>query len=382
MKIIFTGGGTGGHFYPIIAIAKAINLISQEKKLIRPAMYFFSPTPYNPGLLYDNNIEYKKTFSGKIRRYFSFMNVVDMFKIFWGCINAVIDVFDIYPDVVFGKGGYGSFPTILAARILRIPIIIHESDSTPGKVNKWAGKFAYRVAISYPGAAEYFPKAKNEGKVVYTGQPVQKDLIASDQTSGKRFWGLESTPPTILILGGSQGAEKINDAILNALPELLKHFQIIQQTGERNIEVVNKTSNAILLNTPNLKTRYKPKGYMTLLEEKMAAGAADLIISRAGSTIFEIAFWKKPSIIIPIDESVSHDQTKNAFAYADSGAGIVIKESNLTPHVLISEIKRILDNPEIKEKMVAATSGFFRPDADLLIAKEILSVGLSHEELD
>lgn len=382
MKIIFTGGGTGGHFYPIIAIAQAIKRISKDKRLVEPKMYFFSPTPYNPGLLYDNGIEYKKTYSGKMRRYFSILNFIDLFKIFWGCLNAVIDVFDIYPDVVFGKGGYGSFPTLMAARILRIPVVIHESDSTPGKVNRWAGKFARKIALSYPDSASEFKKADKEGRLVYTGQPVQKELIASDSSSGKRFWELEDSVPTILVLGGSQGAEKINDAILNALPELLKNFQIIHQTGERNIEVVSKTSSAILLNTPNLKTRYKPKGYLNILEERMAAGAADLIISRAGSAIFEIASWKKPSIIVPIDESVSHDQAKNAFAYARSGAAIVTKEANLTPHVLISEIKRILENPDIKNKMQESAGAFFKPDADQTIAKEILGIALSHEELD
>lgn len=378
MKIIFTGGGTGGHFYPIISIAQAVNRISKEKKLIKPSMFFFSPTPYNPGLLYDNDIEYKKSSAGKLRKYFSLLNITDLFKTAWGVLNALIDVFDIYPDVVFGKGGFGSFPTLLAARILRIPVIIHESDTVPGRVNKWAGKFAHRVALSYPQAAEYF-KAE---KTAVTGQPLQRELLEPAGTGAHRYWNLEEGLPTILVLGGSSGAEKINNGVLDALPELLKSFQIIHQTGERNIKMIEETSNSILLNNARLKQRYKPKGYLTLLDERMAAGAADIIISRAGSTIFEIASWGKPSIIIPIDESVSHDQTKNAFAYASSGAAEVIKESNLTPHVLIAEIRRIIDSPEITLRMCKAAKAFFKPGADETIAKEILGIALSHEELE
>ncbi len=381
MKIIFTGGGTGGHFYPIIAVAQAINHIAKEKKLIKPELHYFSPSSYNPGLLFDNNIEYKKTSAGKIRRYFSLLNIFDIFKMGWGTLGALLDVFDVYPDVVFGKGGYGSFPTLLAARMLKIPVVIHESDSVPGRVNKWAGKFAYRVALSYPEAAEYFPKAKKENKIAYTGQPIQHELLqAENSQTGKRFWGLEDKP-TILVLGGSQGAEKINNAILDALPELLKYFQIIHQTGAQNIKIIEQTSSAILINNPASKHRYKPKGYLTLLEEKMAAGAADIIISRAGSTIFEIASWGKPSIIIPITDSNGDHQIKNAFTYARSGAAEVIKESNLTPHVLVAELRRILETEGLVQKMSDATKIFFKPNADLAIAKEILSIALSHEEL-
>lgn len=381
MKIIFTGGGTGGHFYPIISIAQAVNRISTEKRLIRPEMHYFSPNAYNPGLLYDNNIHYKKTSSGKIRRYFSLLNFFDLFKTAWGVLNALLDVFDVYPDVVFGKGGYGSFPTLLAARLLRIPVIIHESDSAPGRVNKWAGKFAYRIALSYEEAAEYFPKAKSEGKIAYTGQPIQKELIAASREEGLRFWEMQDKP-TLLVLGGSQGAEKINNAVMDALPELLAHVQIIHQTGINNLKIIEQTANAVLLNHPNLKQHYKPKGYLTLLEEKMAAGAADLVISRAGSTLFEIASWNKPSIVIPITDSNGDHQVKNAFAYARSGSAEVIKEANLTPHLLVAEVRRILETPGIKEKMTESSKKFFKPNADLTIAKEILSIALSHEELN
>ena len=142
MKILLTGGGTGGHVYPIIAVAEELNTIAREQKLANLELYFMSPSPYNEGILFNNKIIYKKNSAGKIRRYFSILNFFDLFVTAWGVIQSTWDIFRIYPDVVFGKGGYASFPALCAARLLRIPVVIHESDSVPGKVNLWASKFA------------------------------------------------------------------------------------------------------------------------------------------------------------------------------------------------------------------------------------------------
>ena len=138
MKILFTGGGTGGHFYPIIAIAQAINEIQEKEKLVGVELFYMSNSPYDERLLFENGISYKEISAGKIRRYFSFKNFTDLFKTFNGIISAIAALYVIYPDVVFGKGGYASFPVLFAARLLRIPVIIHESDSHPGRANLWA----------------------------------------------------------------------------------------------------------------------------------------------------------------------------------------------------------------------------------------------------
>ncbi len=375
MKIVFTGGGTGGHFYPLLAIAESIKKLSKENKFLEPEMYFFSPTPYNQGLLYDHNIIYKKVISGKVRRYFSFMNFLDIFKTAWGCLNALFEIFNIFPDVVFSKGGYGSFPAVFAARILGIPVFVHESDSVPGRANAWAGKFAKRIAVSYKEATKYF----KEGKVAYTGHPVMQDKEEPITNGASEFFGFSQEIPTIFIVGGSQGSEIINNCILDTLPDLIKEFQIIHQTGPSNIEVMNKSAEAILLDNKN-RDRYKPYGYMNNLEMRMASGASTIIISRAGSTIFEISSWKKPSIIIPINENISHDQVKNAYAYARSGSCSVIEERNLHPHILISEIKRIIENKGIYEGMQKSAESFFKKGASDEIAREILSIALSHEQ--
>ena len=141
MKIVFTGGGTGGHFYPIIAVAERVNQIIDDESIIGAKLYYLSDNPYDKEALFENSLTYQEINAGKMRTYFSLRNFLIYLKLF-GMISALFKVFLIYPDVVFGKGGYASFPTLLAAKILHIPVLIHESDSAPGRVNKWAGKFA------------------------------------------------------------------------------------------------------------------------------------------------------------------------------------------------------------------------------------------------
>ncbi len=375
MKILLVGGGTGGHFYPVIAVAESLKKIIKEQRFVDAQIYYMAPSPYDERLLFENDIFFKRSYAGKVRRYFSIKNVFDYFKTAVGVIKAIVDVWSIYPDVVFGKGGYASFPALFAARLLRIPVIIHESDSKPGRVNGWAGKFAKRVAVSYESAAKYFPV----GKVAHTGNPVRSEIMDPITTDPTKFFGLSPSAPVILIIGGSQGSQKINESILDILPDLVSKYSVIHQTGKANFKEVTETVEVILKDNPR-KDAYKPVAYLNVLALRMAVGATSLIISRGGSSIFEIALWKKPSIIIPIPEEVSHDQTSNAFAYAATGACSVIEEINLTPHVLLAEIRRILENPAVSSKMAAATTTFAVRDAADKIAQEIVNIALTHEQ--
>jgi UDP-N-acetylglucosamine--N-acetylmuramyl-(pentapeptide) pyrophosphoryl-undecaprenol N-acetylglucosamine transferase len=232
MKILFTGGGTGGHFYPIIAVAEAVNDIAQQDHLVEPLLYFAASDPYDRDALITQNIQYIYSTAGKTRRYFSILNYFGMFKTGFGVVWSMFRTFFLYPDVVFGKGGYESFPSLLAARMFGIPVVIHESDATPGRVNKWAGKFAAKIAVSYPEAAEFFPKEK----VAFTGNPVRKAALIPAREGAFEFLKMDPALPVLLILGGSQGAQAINEAILTALPQLVEKYQIIHQTGINNFE--------------------------------------------------------------------------------------------------------------------------------------------------
>lgn len=378
MRILFTGGGSGGHFYPIISIAEELSRLVKENKILELEMYFMSSTPYDEGVLYEHNIIYKKNSAGKLRRSSNpFMNVVnffDLFRTLWGTIVSIFEIYRLYPDVVFGKGAYASFPALLAARILRIPVVIHESDSVPGRVNLWAGKFAKRVAVSYSEAAQHFP----QGVVAYTGQPVRKDIATPMSEGAREFLQIEEDVPVVAILGGSQGSQRINTVVFEALKLLVDKYAVIHQVGHRNIAEAKSISAAVLHDSMH-KDRYKPFDYLNSLALRMVGGVASVVVSRAGSTIFEVASWGTPSIIVPIDEKVSRDQRTNAFAYARAGGCVVIEEKNLRPNILVSEIDRLVSNQEVRTKMQESAKAFYKPDAAKLIAEEILKIAVGHE---
>src|SRR3989344_8512822 len=374
MKIVFTGGGTGGHFYPIVALAEEINTLVREKLLVAPQLFFFAPAPYDAGLLTKNEVWFVRIPAGKLRLYADKRNLTDALATVWGVVKALGMLFVHYPDVVFGKGGYGSFPTLLAARILHIPVVIHESDSVPGRVNKWAGKFASCIAVSSAQAASFFPSEKT----AWTGHPIRRALRELESEGAYEFLRLEKETPIILVLGGSQGAQAINELILSSLPKLTEQFQIIHQTGTENITEVTARAQVILSKSVRAN-RYHSFAFLNEQALRMAASVSSLVVSRAGSTIFEIANWGLPSIIIPIAESNGAHQRKNAYAYAESSAATVLEETNLSQALFLEEIRKIMENQEFRARMRQAAGAFAKPHAARVIAKKLLEIGLSHE---
>ena len=378
MTIAFTGGGTGGHFYPIIAIAEAINDLVREKRLIAPSLYYLAPNSFDEKALFENGITYLHIPAGKMRRYFSILNVTDSFVTLMGTLSALLTLFRLYPDVIVSKGGYGSVPTVLAARLLRIPVVIHESDAKPGRANLLAAKFAQKIAISFESAANYFPE-RVRGKIARTGIPIRKALMRLETEGAEQYLGIEKDVPTVLILGGSQGAARINETVLSCLPRLVSIANVIHQTGQAHFKDVQGIAEVVLGKDPHAN-RYHPIDYLSEISLQRAAGVADVVVSRGGAnSIAEIGLWKKPSILIPIPETISHDQRMNAYAYAKTGAAIVLDEENLNPHILASEIERILKNPELALRMGASAKGFTDPDAARILATEVLGIALSHE---
>jgi UDP-N-acetylglucosamine--N-acetylmuramyl-(pentapeptide) pyrophosphoryl-undecaprenol N-acetylglucosamine transferase len=374
MKILLTGGGTGGHFFPLIAIAEELNHIADEERIITMKLYYMADTPYNAQLLEEQFITYIPITAGKLRVYFSWQNFIDIFKTIFGTIGAIVKVFKLYPDVIISKGGYAAFPVLLAARLLRIPVIIHESDTVPGRVSKWSGKFATKVALSFPEAAAFF----DAKKVSITGQPVRKSITHVVRDGALSYFEL-SDLPTIGVWGGSQGAKVINDAVLQILPSLLQKYQVIHQTGDKDYDEMTLQAR-ISLGETTTRTRYKPYKFMNDVQTKMFGGAVDLIISRSGSSLFEIAAWGKPSILIPYAIAHGDHQRKNAYHYVRTGACVVIEEANLTPSVLQNQIESILGDKERYAAMAAHAKGFFKPDAARIIANEALAIALAHEK--
>lgn len=378
MKIVLAGGGSGGHFYPLIAVAEAIEDISREKRLIEPELYYVGPEPFDRNALLEHEIAYLPSSAGRVRRYSSVLNFFDFFKTGWGIVRSLAQLFRLYPDVVFSTGGFAAFPTLYAARILSIPVVIYDADAAPGRVSLWSANFAKWIALAHPDAAAQFPQ-KHFAKIARTGHPIRKELEAPAKEGGAEFLKLDGATPTIFIMGGSSGAKTLNETVLDALLSLVERYNVVHQTGKNNLEEVSGIAGVILKNS-RYQERYRAFGLLNALALRMTGGIASLVISRAGSgTIFEIASWGLPSILIPIPTEISHDQTENAFSYARAGAATVLEQKNLTPHILAAEIDRIMSDATLRGKMTAAAKEFARPQAARKIAQAIIDTALSHE---
>lgn len=380
MKVVLAGSGTGGHFYPLIAVAEEIRAIARERQLIAPKLYYLAPSAFDSEALFENDIAFIACPAGKWRRYFSLQNFTDLFVTLTGYFSALGTLYALYPDVVFSKGGYGAVPVTLAAATLGIPVFIHESDAKPGRANKLAAPFAKRIAVAFESTAAFFPE-KVRVRIARTGIPIRRELMQPEPAGAREELQLDPTVPTVLVLGGSLGAKRVNEIIVTALPELVTFANVIHQTGKDNLKETSALAGLMLEKLPPEATqRYHPFGYLNSLSMRRAAGAADLIISRAGmTTVAEIALWQKPAMLVPIPEEISHDQRMNAYSYAKTGAAVVIEEQNLTPHLLASETRRLLGDAAARERMAAQGAAFANRDAGRIIAEEIIAIGLSHE---
>jgi len=373
MRIVLTGGGTGGHFYPILAVAHELRTITAAERVVDLALFYFGSHPIKPELLAREHIHYRHVAAGKVRSYASPRNIIDAFITVFGILQAIEKILLVMPDVVFAKGGYDSFPTLVAARLFWIPVVIHESDAVPGRVNRWAGKWAKRVAVAYPAAGEYFP----EGKVALTGIPIRSGLLGGTRAEAAEFFAVYSERPVVFITGGSQGAKIMNQTVVEILGKLLQQFEVIHQVGEKHFEDL-RFETAPILKESNGERYYHMVASLAEEEMRGAYLLADIIVSRAGSTLFEIAAWGKPSIVIPLRIAAQDHQRANAYAYAASGAAVVIEEANLTPSLLLHEITSIAEHADHRARMAAAAKAFARTDAALVIAKEVFRIG-THE---
>lgn len=370
MRILFTGGGTGGHIYPLIAIAREIKKIAEEEKIIDLQLYYLGPNSLGGEDLKKEGVVSYYLFAGKIRRYPSLRNFGDIFKTFFGVIGAAWKLFIILPDVIFSKGGYGAFPVLLVARFYRIPVIIHESDAIPGLVNSWSSKFAKRIAVAFEKTADFFPPQKT----AVVGNPIRKRLLGANLDEAKANLSMVSNLSVVFFIGGSQGSVNLNNVVVAILPELIKKYEVIHQTGADNYEGVRQET-AIMLERLS-KGRYHPFPFLTENKLREAYAASNLIVSRASSSIFEIAALQKPSILIPLPNSAQDHQRENAYEYAKAGATVVIEEANLTPHLLLNDIDRILTSRDVQNKMKESAQGFARIDSAETIAREIIKLGL------
>jgi len=380
MRILFTSGGTGGHVFPIVALARQLKQTYTKSMLpigpgkeTRLQMFFLGPNGFAKKPLKREGVRIKIILAGKLRRYFSIWTIFDFLKIPIGLLQSFWYLYIWMPDVIFSKGGYGSMPVVLVGWLFRIPILIHESDSIPGLANRWATKFSQRIALSFASTKEYFPLEKT----AFVGNPIRSELIQiclladeKKKEEAKSIFGLVGQKPVIFILGGSQGARKLNEFVLQILPQLLEKYEIIHQCGAKNYQKIKKDIK---------QSSFPSYHFFPFLNENQMGLVyllSDLVISRAGAgSIFETAACAKPSILIPIPQSSSDHQRKNAFAYAQAGATIVLEQANLTPNLFLSKINQVLDNPELSKKMSQSAKNFYEPEAAKKIAEELIKMG-------
>jgi len=368
IKVVFTGGGTGGHIFPIIAIVREIKRLRPQKEIL---FYFIGPKDNLASFYFPKEgIKNKFIFAGKLRRYnnfFSFFqNLFDFLKIPIGFIQSFFLLLFIRPKIVFSKGGYGSIPVNLAAFILRIPIFLHESDIIPGAANKLFFKMALQVFNSFL-ITPLFPQEKT----IVIGNPIRRELLLGSKEEAIKKFVLSGERPVILVLGGSQGAKRINEKIVQSLVFLMDEFEIIHQTGILDYERIKRMTELLL--KPSQKKYYHIYPFLDEKALSHAYAVSDLIISRAGSgSIFEIAAVKKPSILIPLPESANEHQLRNAYYYSAKGACIVLEEENFTPIFFAGKIKELFSKKENLEKMAKAAEEFAKPLAGKVIAAYFL----------
>lgn len=367
MKILFTGGGTAGHIFPIIALLREIKKISPQDY---SQFFYVGPKDRFLGtLLSQEGITVKTILAGKIRRYLSFksffQNIFDvLFKIPIGFIQALFYNFVISPDLIFSKGGYGSLSVVFSGWLLLTPIFLHESDVSPGLANRFLSRFSLETFVSFPiEKTEYFPPKK----MISVGNPLRLGILEGEKEKAKELFKLTGGKPIILVLGGSQGSQRINDILLLILPELLLNFELIHQVGQKNFKETESEARAVI--NRELLKYYHPFPFLDEEELKQAFAISDLIISRAGSgSIFEISAVGKPSILIPLTESAQNHQLKNAYAYAGNGACLVLEEANLTPHFFLERLKYLFSRPEKLREMGESAKTFSKPQAAKIIA--------------
>lgn len=322
-KIILTGGGTAGHVTPNIALVPKLKEAGFEIK------YIGSYNGMEKQLVEKEGIDYVGISSGKLRRYFSWQNFTDPFRVIKGYFEARKIIKKFKPDVIFSKGGFVSVPVVMAASSYKVPTIIHESDMTPGLANKIAMRYATKVCHTFPETAQYLGN-----KAVFTGSPLREELFHGNKITALNMCSFNTDKPILLVFGGSLGAQKVNEAIRAALPLLLTKFQVAHLCGKGKLDESLKGT----------------KGYAQFEyisdEMKDFFAMADIIVSRAGSnSICEIAALNKPSVLIPLSANASRgDQILNANSFEKQGFCEIVDEDTMTTESLLDTINKVYDN--------------------------------------
>ena len=317
-RIVLTGGGTAGHVMPHLALLPKLREAGWD-------VHYVGSSGIERDLIHPTGIPFHSILVGKLRRYLSVQNLFDVLKVFLGTLQAFILLLRLRPDVVFSKGGFVSVPVAVGARLLGIPVVTHESDVTPGLANRIIEKFATRILYSFPETSRYVPATISR----LVGSPVRQELLEGNRDKGLSFCGFSGEMrPVLLVMGGSQGAQRINEALLADLPALLHHWRVIHLAGKGKL---------LDFKHPNYRA-------FEFLKHEMpdVLAAADVVVSRAGAnSIFELLALRKPMLLIPLKSGSRGDQLDNAESFARNGWARILVEASLAPGVLEREVQQL-----------------------------------------
>lgn len=364
LKVVFTGGGTAGHLFPNLSVIAELKKLKPKAEIL----YIGSKKGFEAKYLKKTDIPFVTIPTGKIRKYFDFValfhNLYDLLKIPFGFLKSLFVLLRFRPDIIFIKGGYVSLPVGLAGIVLRIPFLVHESDFHMGVANRFLVRFAQKVAVSFPN--KFYPGLAQK-KLIFSGNPIRSEILKGNKEEAYKIFNLERGVPVILVIGGSQGARKINLAVCDKLSELVKRYQLIHMVGWLDWETVRKANHKL---DPKLQKRHK---IFKFLEKDLAFAyaVADLVVSRGGANVLaEISAWEKPSILI----AIPGHQAKNAMFYLESGASTVIENEKLNGETLLGEIESLFKDSRKMKKMAFETSKLAHKDAAHKLAKELLKL--------
>lgn len=369
-RILLIGGATGGHAYPLIAVAQALRERAQQQGIALELLIIASGNLIEKAAA-EQSIRFKRITAGKLRRYFSFLTILDIFNVPVSFIQSLWHVFWFMPNVVFSKGGYDSVAPGLAAWLYFIPLYVHDSDAVPGLANRFLARFAKTVFVSFASSAKYF-----KTPAVLAGNPVRKELFAGTRNLALEFFRFSADKKTLLILGGSQGAQEINNVILASLVELTNVYQVIHQCGAGQYDAFGKEVERLTAEGEGsyagaIRANYRLTPFLDAKELALAYAACDLIVARAGASVFEFAMVGKPVIVIPLANAGSGHQLANAMEFSKYGA-VIVEGANMTPHIILSQIQLLLE-PERSAQVSQQIRSFATPDAAEKIAAALLS---------
>lgn len=370
LRIAITGGGTGGHLSPAIAVIEELRRLSPGPGL--RLLYLGSRDGAEARVIPVMGVAYKAVSTGKLRRYLSAENVFDALRVPVGTVQSLWHLARYRPHALLATGGYVSVPPVLAAGLLRIPVLLHEQTGALGLANRISARFATRIALSVPGSERGLP----EGKWVLTGNPVRRNVLTGDRATALRRYRFDPHTPTIYVTGGAQGSRAINTVVGDALRSLLEQAQVVHQCGDSggthaDYEALSRKAQDL---PERLQGRYRLVQYVGQEIGEVYA-LADLVVGRAGAgTVNELSTLGKPSVLVPLPHAAGDEQRLNAKRLEAAGGAVIIEETALTPERLVSELRALLSNPGGMRAMGEAARSHGSGHAARKIAELVLEI--------